>query len=314
MNNNQILTGNPQDYYAWFNRNAIEEEDDVLEPIEKQKKTLKSIDIQTNLNPSYHEMFKRIIELYILIAQKIIQNIKSQLISDDEKFNEILRRLETRIDNKLRLDNDGKKFISINNTFRFDGSIEKYNQWFKSSKNDFRKIFTNITRELINTVKGQIPEEEGKSFISDTSLSSIEIQKDPEIIAVDLDNTLITSDEKPINGAKEALEKLKEKGYKLVIYTARFSATPEQEWQSLITHITNVLNQHQIPFDELSITKPICKFYIDDRGLTFTNWNDVMDTIDQKEDFPEEPQKIEEKPELDIKLPEEVKSTFNRLY
>ena len=161
----------------------------------------------------------------------------------------------------------------------FDGSPEIYEEYFQSGKLKFREFVKEIARELRNCVYGKKLEEKDKSLL-EGPMASVKPPKKPEIIAVDLDNTLIDKDNNLINGAKEALEKLKEKGYEIVVYTARFALTPKDQWQSLHANIEGLLNKLQVPFDKISLIKPVCKFYIDDRGVKFDNWSDVMKLIE----------------------------------
>ena len=94
-------------------------------------------------------------------------------------------------------------------------------------------------------------------------------------ICIDLDGTIADyskgwlGDEhigEPLPGVKEALEKLKDKGYKITIWTVR-------RRKDLVL---DYLNQNKIPFDEINKNgKPAAKVYIDDRALCFTgDWND----------------------------------------
>lgn len=73
--------------------------------------------------------------------------------------------------------------------------------------------------------------------------------------------------DEPVEGAKEALRLLRAKPYRIVILTAR----PKDgiaEW----------LDKHGFsPYvDEVTNIKPQAVCYIDDRGIRFTNWRDML--------------------------------------
>lgn len=70
----------------------------------------------------------------------------------------------------------------------------------------------------------------------------------------------------PITGVKEALQKLKDKGWKVIVWTAR-------KKKDLVR---GYLNKHKIPFDSINENgKPSAKVYVDDRALPFNgDWSD----------------------------------------
>jgi len=82
----------------------------------------------------------------------------------------------------------------------------------------------------------------------------------------------------PVFGAVEALERLHKRGYKIVIFTCR------AETKEGVEEVKKWMNHHFAWFDEvapmfeLEITdkKPKAIAYIDDRGIRFTNWTDIL--------------------------------------
>ena len=114
-------------------------------------------------------------------------------------------------------------------------------------------------------------------------------------IAVDLDGTILEMDwvqwaekrmgyfGKPKPGAIEALTLLKNMGYKIIVHTCRTNVrmNPQYSLGTLWIMIENVLNYHKIPFDEVWVEtgKPIADYYIDDRGIKFENWEQVLKEI-----------------------------------
>ena len=116
-----------------------------------------------------------------------------------------------------------------------------------------------------------------------------------KVVAVDFDGTLFEYDGwihpdhygEPIDGAKEAMEALREKGFKIMIFTTRGKEEV----------VRDALEKYEIPFDyinenphapdgaEISDVKPPANYYIDDRGVHFTgDWREVMEEIDRRED------------------------------
>jgi len=108
--------------------------------------------------------------------------------------------------------------------------------------------------------------------------------KRPKVVAVDLDGTILEYSGwkgqkhfgKPIDGAKEALQKLKDEGYVIVIWTTRRNTAD----------IAKVLNMYGIPFDYINenpYQPPDCSnkiyadVYVDDRAVGFRgDWSKAL--------------------------------------
>ena len=108
------------------------------------------------------------------------------------------------------------------------------------------------------------------------------------VVAVYLDGTLAEYNSEdyspetvgaPKEGAKEFLELLKKNNNKIIIFTARKELEPIYEW----------LVENEIPFDEINPKtgdeyhshKIFAEYYIDDRGLRFSSWEDVKRFIEE---------------------------------
>lgn len=78
----------------------------------------------------------------------------------------------------------------------------------------------------------------------------------------------------PVSGVREAMSKLKEKFY-VYVSSARGDSKEGKE------AIEEYLRLNKIPFDEVSITKPPAKIYIDDRAIRFRNWTQTLEDIDK---------------------------------
>jgi hydroxymethylpyrimidine pyrophosphatase-like HAD family hydrolase len=92
------------------------------------------------------------------------------------------------------------------------------------------------------------------------------------VIGVDLDNTLVLVD-KALEGAKEAINILREAKHKIVIHSCN-----NKSW------IEKVLNNNDIRYDYIwdQVGKPLCDLYVDDKGYHFPkngNWNEQLPLI-----------------------------------
>jgi hypothetical protein len=114
-------------------------------------------------------------------------------------------------------------------------------------------------------------------------------------IVVDLDGTIcehcFPAFGEPIAGAREALQRLKQAGYWIIIHTVRTSSY----YQAAGLYDPNVnspeavsayLEQHQIPFDEIwTHDKPAAMAYVDDRAQRLvgdrkhSNWQKIADSL-----------------------------------
>lgn len=69
----------------------------------------------------------------------------------------------------------------------------------------------------------------------------------------------------PNKNCREVITKLKSRGFRLVVLTARTDLDEVSEW----------LKHHEIIVDDVTNIKPPAIAYIDDRGIRFTNWEDI---------------------------------------
>lgn len=106
-------------------------------------------------------------------------------------------------------------------------------------------------------------------------------------ICVDMDSTIckekLNGEDyyslEPVEDAVEILKTLKEKGYYIVIHTARGMKTYNNNHGKIIAaHSTSLiewLKKWEIPFDEILFGKPHVECYIDDKGYRFDNWKNT---------------------------------------
>lgn len=75
--------------------------------------------------------------------------------------------------------------------------------------------------------------------------------------------------DEPMEGALESMRKLQDAGYDLVIFSARPAAVI-MEW------LHKWWPEENGEFPMVTNEKPAAIAYIDDRGIRFTNWPDIM--------------------------------------
>lgn len=103
------------------------------------------------------------------------------------------------------------------------------------------------------------------------------------VIAVDLDRTLVDDDGNLIPGAKDALNYLRESGWKIIIWTAR----PD------LDDVRETLKKHGLPYDHINEnpdkdkTDPSRKIYfnvtVDDKAVAFDgDWKKSVAELDRR--------------------------------
>ena len=110
-------------------------------------------------------------------------------------------------------------------------------------------------------------------------------------ICVDLDGTICENispgvsykDVKPLPGAVDALEELKQRGFYIVISTARNMRACNNNIGRIVARqgkiVIDWLDKYGVPYDELRFGKPHVDYFIDDKGIKFTTWGDVKEQL-----------------------------------
>lgn len=111
-------------------------------------------------------------------------------------------------------------------------------------------------------------------------------------IAVDFDGVLHgyskgwgdgTIYDPPVPGAAEAMQRLKEMGHTLYIFTTRTNPIFKDKDASNAQKkaVEQWLKDHNIPFDKVwTFGKPMADIFIDDRAIGFRgNWNQTLDEV-----------------------------------
>lgn len=80
--------------------------------------------------------------------------------------------------------------------------------------------------------------------------------------------------DKPVDGAVKAYYALIEKGYDVVVFTTRKDLEAVKAWMELHFDFEKRLGHFYEP--EVTNKKPAAIAYIDDRGIRFTNWVDIL--------------------------------------
>ncbi|CAM4474719.1 HAD hydrolase family protein [Paenibacillus tarimensis] len=115
-------------------------------------------------------------------------------------------------------------------------------------------------------------------------------------IVVDLDGTLCGlkqgeqtyADVLPLEGAVEAMQKLKAEGHTVIIHTARNMRTAGGNVGRVIANVGQItqqwLERFNIPYDELVFGKPYGDIYIDDLAHQFNGWEHALTAVQRKGD------------------------------
>ncbi len=107
-------------------------------------------------------------------------------------------------------------------------------------------------------------------------------------ICIDLDGVICQlreenqsyQDLEPVEGAVEAVRKLKEQGHYIIIYTARRMRTHNGNVGRIVADVGKItldwLDKYRIPYDEIVFGKPWADVYIDDNALRFQSWDELL--------------------------------------
>lgn len=115
-----------------------------------------------------------------------------------------------------------------------------------------------------------------------------------KVVAIDFDGTLypwgeLFSEDAPLPGAVEAMQKFRDNGFRIVIFTSRLSPTwLEAEGQSEVAqydYIASMLTRDGIPFDAITSEKVPAVAYVDDRAISFEgdNWREIANGLVNRE-------------------------------
>lgn len=69
----------------------------------------------------------------------------------------------------------------------------------------------------------------------------------------------------PISGARESLQAMRQKGHQIIIHSCNRPSV-----------IADWMAWYKIPYNNIWQDKPVADWYVDDRGLQFQSWEQVM--------------------------------------
>ena len=198
-------------------------------------------------------------------------------ILDDEKNNPLFK---TKLFNK-EIENP------IGMAAGFDKNAEVYNSLFNLGFG-FVEVGTVTPLEQYGNPKPRV-----FRLVEDVRLLSKVNTESDEVIAIDFDGVIHKNSkgyydgtiyDDPVEGAYEALERLAA-DHTVIIYTCK--AKPDR---GLINGKTGTeliwewLKKHDMAkfVSKVTAEKPRARYYIDDKAIQFTNWKDVMITLNKK--------------------------------
>jgi hypothetical protein len=82
------------------------------------------------------------------------------------------------------------------------------------------------------------------------------------------------------DGAKEAIDYLRNNGYEVIIFTSRLSKKLNDNTENQKVMIKKWLNKNKIKVDDITSEKLAADLYMDDRAIHFKgDWNNTLDEI-----------------------------------
>jgi len=115
------------------------------------------------------------------------------------------------------------------------------------------------------------------------------------IVCVDFDATIapwgnLFGFPKPLPGAKDFLDMLREKGYTIVIYTSRLSTVwhahegrdPAAGIMQQVEYLQEYFKRYDLPADSVTAEKIPAVAYIDDKAIEFTSWESASARFNER--------------------------------
>ena len=87
------------------------------------------------------------------------------------------------------------------------------------------------------------------------------------------------SELEPVDGAIDKINKIRNNGHYIILYTARRMKTHQSNTGKIIKDIGKItlewLDKYGIEYDEIYFGKPWANVYLDDNALRFSSWDDI---------------------------------------
>lgn len=115
-----------------------------------------------------------------------------------------------------------------------------------------------------------------KHHISSILLYYSQMAQKQQMIAVDFDG-VINERGTLIPMAREGLQELIDRGYRVVIHTLRARSSSGR------ATVIDWLNKYDLPYHDVTAVKPPALAFIDDRAIHFTNWPEVLKVVDLRD-------------------------------
>jgi FMN phosphatase YigB (HAD superfamily) len=101
-------------------------------------------------------------------------------------------------------------------------------------------------------------------------------------VCIDFDGTIVPwgelfADKEPFPGVREAMHRLRDAGYRIVIFTSRLSdywlrLDPQARGRlDQLEYISALLTRHGIPYDAITAEKVPAEYYFDDRAVQISD-------------------------------------------
>jgi Fe-S-cluster formation regulator IscX/YfhJ len=107
------------------------------------------------------------------------------------------------------------------------------------------------------------------------------------VIYIDYDGVIchfekFPSSQRMMDGAVEAVRKLKAAGHTVVIYSTRSNCQINHKSRSaqMVAEMKESLDRHGIPYDAIADHKPAWDVIIDDRAIRFKDWQQTLIELD----------------------------------
>ena len=158
-----------------------------------------------------------------------------------------------------------------------------------------KKVLKNYLEHLQKKNESMFPiDSPGKSNGKPLIIKPVyeELDKAIKKILIDLDGTIHKYSkgfidgsmyDVPNEGAVEFINELKNKGFSIIIYTARIQTEDDSNNREQTLKIKNWLKKYKIPYDDIISKKIPAIAYVDDRAVEFKNndWNHCLERIEE---------------------------------